>query len=93
MELRARVQLSLIPQVWYTISMNNQKTNDDVLGDDAPVEIVNIDDLEKEEPEDSTVSTSDYGDDVDDTTPAEAEETIEKADEIIGEDEKEHPGF
>lgn len=72
---------------------NNQKQSDDVLSDDAPVEIVGLDELEKEEPEDSTVSTSDYGDDVDDTTPAEAEETIEKADEIIAEDEKEHPGF
>ena len=72
---------------------NNQKTNDDVLSDDAPVEIIGLDELEKEEPEDSTVNTSDYGDDVDDTTPAEAEKTIEKADEIIGEDEKEHPGF
>ena len=71
----------------------NQKTNDDVLDDDASVEIVSLDELEKEEPEDSTVNTSDYGDDVDDTTPTEAEETIEKADEIIGEDEKEHPGF
>ncbi len=70
---------------------NNQKTNDDVLSDDASVEIIGLDELEKEEPEDSTVSTSDYGDDVDDTTPAEAEETIEKADEIISEDEKEHP--
>ncbi|OGN01739.1 MAG: hypothetical protein A3I26_01520 [Candidatus Yanofskybacteria bacterium RIFCSPLOWO2_02_FULL_43_10] len=68
--------------------MNNKKTNDD-----APVEIISLDELEKEEPEDSTVNTSDYGDDVDDTTPAEAEETIEKADEIIDEDEKEHPGF
>lgn len=68
--------------------INNNKTNDDV-----PVEIIGLDELEKEEPEDSTVSTSDYGDDVDDTTPAEAEETIEKADEIIDEDEKEHPGF
>ena len=65
----------------------NQKTND------AEPEIINIDDLEKEEPEDSTVNTSDYGDDVDDTTPTEAEETIEKADDIIAEDEKEHPGF
>ncbi len=65
---------------------NNQTTNDD-----APVEIIGLDELEKEEPEDSTVNTSDYGDDVDDTTPAEAEETIEKADEIISEDEKEHP--
>ena len=68
--------------------MNNQKINDDV-----PVEIVGLDELEKEEPEDATVNTSDYGDDVDDTTPAEAEETIEKANEIIDEDEKEHPGF
>ena len=68
--------------------MNNKKTNDD-----APVEIIGLDELEKEEPEDSTVNTSDYGDDVDDTTPTEAEETIEKADEIIGEDEKEHPEF
>ncbi len=67
---------------------NNKKPNDDV-----PVEIINIDDLEKEEPEDSTVNNSDYGDDIDDTTPTEAEETIEKADEIIDEDEKEHPGF
>jgi len=73
--------------------MDNNKTNDDVLGGDAPVEIVGLDELEKEEPEDSTVSTSDYGDDVDDTTPLEAEETIEKADEIIAEDDKEHPGF
>lgn len=70
--------------------MNNKKTNDD-----APVEIIGLDELEleKEEPEDSTVNTSDYGDDIDDTTPAEAEETIEKADEIVDEDEKEHPGF
>ncbi len=67
--------------------MNNNKTNDD-----AP-EIINIDDLEKEEPEDSTVNTSDYGDDVDDTTPKEAEDAIEKADEIVGEDEKEHPTY
>ena len=67
---------------------NNQKTNND-----APVEIINIDDLEKEEPEDSTVNTSDYGDDIDDTTPAEAEETIEKADDIVEEDEKEHPAY
>lgn len=73
--------------------MNNQKTNEDVLSEDAPVEIVGLDELEKEESEDSTVSTSDYGDDVDDTTPAEAEEMIEKADDIIAEDEKEHPGF
>ena len=87
--------------------MNNQKTSDDVLGEDSPVEIVGLDELEKEEPEDSTVSTSDYGDDVDDTTPAEAEETLEKAGDIIEEatleqsersgrrmtDEKEHPGF
>lgn len=71
----------------------NKKTSDDVLGDDSTVEIVDIDDLEKEEPEDSTVNTSDYGDDVDDTTPAEAEGTIEKADDIINEDEKEHPNF
>lgn len=69
----------------------NPKTNDDVLSDDAPVEIIGLDELEKEEPEDSTVNTSDYGDDIDDTTPTEAEETIEKADEIIAEDEKEHP--
>ena len=91
MELRARVQLSLIPQKHDIINfMNtNQKTNDD----NVPVEIIGLDELEKEEPEDSTVNTSDYGDDVDDTTPAEAEETIEKADEIIAEDEKEHPGF
>ncbi|GEM_PF-6961037 len=87
--------------------MTNKKTNDDVLSDDASVEVVGLDELEKEEPEDSTVNTSDYGDDVDDTTPTEAEETIEKADEIIKEatleqserssrrmtDEKEHPGF
>jgi len=73
--------------------MNNQKTDGDVLDDDSPVEIVGLDELEKEEPEDSTVSTSDYADDVDDTTPAEAEETIEKAGDIIAEDEKEHPGF
>ncbi|MBI2064157.1 MAG: hypothetical protein HYT66_00365 [Candidatus Yanofskybacteria bacterium] len=66
----------------------NKNTNDD-----ESVEIVGLDELEKEEPEDSTVNTSDYGDDVDDTTPAEAEETIEKADEIIDGDEKEHPGF
>ncbi len=72
---------------------NNQKTNNDVLDDNASVEIVGLDELEKEEPEDSTVNTSDYGDDVDDTTPAEAEETMENADEIIEEDEKEHPGF
>ena len=65
---------------------NNQKTNDDV-----PVEIIGLDELEKEEPEDSTVNTSDYGDDVDDTTPEEAEEMIDKAGGIIGEDEKEHP--
>ena len=71
----------------------NQKTSDDVLGDNAPVEIVGLDELEKEEPEDSTVNTSDYGDDVDDTTPTEAEETIEKADNIIAEDKKEHPDF
>lgn len=71
----------------------NNKTNGDVLDDDSPVEIVGLDELEKEEPEDSTVSTSDYGDDVDDTTPEEAEETMEKADDIIAEDEKEHPGF
>lgn len=49
----------------------NQKTNDD-----APVEIINIDELEKEEPEDSTVNTQDYGDDISDTTPQEAEELI-----------------
>ena len=67
----------------------NQKTNDD----NVPVEIIGLDELEKEEPEDSTVNTSDYGDDVDDTTPAEAEEAIEKADDIVEEDEKEHPGF
>lgn len=67
---------------------NNQKTNND-----EPVEIVGLDDLEKEEPEDSTVNTSDYGDDVDDTTPEEAEESIEKAGDIVEEDEKEHPGF
>ena len=73
--------------------MNNQKTNDDVLGEDSPVEIVGLDELEKEEPEDSTVNTSDYGDDVDDTTPAEVEEAIEKAHDIIEEDEKEHPVF
>lgn len=80
--------------MWYDAYMsNNQKTNDDVLGEDLPVEVVGLDELEKEEPEDSTVNTSDYGDDVDDTTPAEAEETIEKADDIITEDEKEHPGF
>ena len=71
----------------YYNSMNKK------INDDAPVEIIGLDELEKEEPEDSTVNTSDYGDDVDDTTPTEAEETIEKADEIIGEDEKEHPGF
>ena len=71
----------------------NQKTNDDVLDDDASVEIVSLDELEKEEPEDSTVNTSDYGDDVDDTTPAEVEEAIEKANDIIEEDEKEHPVF
>ena len=71
----------------------NQKTSDDVLDNDASVEIVGLDELEKEEPEDSTVSTSDYGDDIDDTTPAEAEETIEKADDIVKEDEKEHPGY
>ncbi len=71
----------------------NQKTNDDVLSDGAPVEIIGLDELEKEEPEDSTVSTSDYGDDVDDTTPKEAEDSIDKADDIIAEDEKEHPGF
>ena len=71
----------------------NQKTNDDVLDDDASVEIVSLDELEKEEPEDSTVNTSDYGDDVDDTTPAEVEEAIEKAHDIIEEDEKEHPVF
>lgn len=65
--------------------MDNNKTNGDVLDDDSPVEIVGLDELEKEEPEDSTVSTSDYGDDVDDTTPEEAEETMEKADDIIAE--------
>ena len=69
----------------------NTKTNDDVLSDDAPVEIIGLDELEKEEPEDSTVSTSDYGDDVDDTTPEEAEDAIEKAGDIVKEDEKEHP--
>ena len=58
--------------------MNNKKTNDD-----APVEIIGLDKLEKEEPGDSTVNTSDYGDDVDDTTPEEAEEMLEKANEII----------
>ena len=78
----------------YNTSMNtNQKTSEDVLDDNASVEIVGLDELEKEEPEDSTVSTSDYGDDVDDTTPDEAEETIEKAGDIINEDEKEHPGY
>ncbi len=68
----------------------NNKPNNDV-----PVEIISLDELEmeKEEPEDSTVNTSDYGDDIDDTTPAEAEETIEKAGDIIAEDDKEHPGF
>lgn len=71
----------------------NQKQSGDVLGDDAPVEIINIDDLEKEEPEDSTVNTSDYGDDIDDTTPTEAEETVEKAGDIVEEDEKEHPAY
>ena len=71
----------------------NNKTNDDVLDDNASVEIVSLDDLEKEEPEDSTVNTSDYGDDVDDTTPKEAEENIETADDIVKEDEKEHPGY
>ena len=71
---------------------NNQKTNDDVL-DDPSVEIVGIDELEKEEPEDSTVNTSDYGDDIDDTTPTEAEDAIENADEIIAEDEKERPTY
>ena len=71
----------------------NNKTNDDVLGGDAPVEIVGLEEVEKEEPEDSTISTSDYGDDIDDTTPAEAEETIEKADDIVSEDDKEHPDF
>ncbi len=60
---------------------------------DEQVEIVGLDELEKEEPDDSTVNTSDYGDDVDDTTPEEAEETIDKADEIIDEDEREHPGY
>lgn len=73
--------------------MINTKTNDDVLDEDSPVEIVGLDELEKEEPEDSTVNTLDYGDDVDDTTPAEAEKTIEKAEDIMAEDEKEHPGF
>ena len=63
------------------------------INDDAPVEIIGLDELEKEEPEDSTVNTSDYGDDVDDTTPAEVEEAIEKANDIIEEDEKEHPVF
>ncbi len=67
--------------------------NDDVLGGDAPVEIVSLDELEKEEPEDSTVNTSDYGDDIDDTTPKEAEDAIEKADEIVAEDEKAHPAY
>ncbi|OGM98055.1 MAG: hypothetical protein A2915_01365 [Candidatus Yanofskybacteria bacterium RIFCSPLOWO2_01_FULL_41_34] len=62
---------------------NNQKTSDDVLDDNASVEIVGLDKLEKEEPGDSTVNTSDYGDDVDDTTPEEAEEMLEKANEII----------
>ena len=71
----------------------NNKTNDDVLSEDSPVEIVGLDEIEKEEPENSTVNTSDYGDDIDDTTPLEAEETIDKASDIIGEDEKEHPGF
>jgi len=71
----------------------NNKTNDDVLSEDSPVEIVGLDEIEKEEPENSTVNTSDYGDDIDDTTPLEAEETIDKAGDIIGEDEKEHPGF
>ncbi len=66
--------------------MNNQKTNDEV-----PVEIVGLDELEKEGPGDSTVNTSDYGDDVDDTTPEEAEDAIEKAEDVIDEDEKEHP--
>jgi len=64
----------------------------DIKNDDTP-EIINIDDLEKEEPEDSTVNTSDYGDDVDDTTPLEAEETIDKAEDIVEEDEKEHPVY
>ncbi len=64
---------------------NNKKTND------GEPEIINIDDLEKEEPEDSTVSTSDYGDDVDDTTPEEAEEALDRAKGIVNEDEKEHP--
>lgn len=93
MEERKWVQFPLAPQSGIIYSMNNQKTNDDVLSDDAPVEIVGLDEVEKEEPEDSTVNTSDYGDDVDDTTPTEAEEAIETADEIIAEDEKEHPGF
>ena len=88
-----RDQFPLAPQDDILYFMNNNKTNEDVLSDDSPMEIINIDDLEKEEPEDSTVSTSDYGDDVDDTTPTEAEETIEKADDIVAEDEKEHPGY
>ena len=58
--------------------MNNQKASDN-----APVEIINIDDLEKEEPEDSTVNTQDYGDDISDTTPEEAEE-------LINEEEQKH---
>ena len=67
--------------VLYYVSINtNQKQNEE------PVEIIGLDEWEKEEPEDSTVNTSDYGDDVDDTTPAEAEETIEKAEGIVEEE-------
>lgn len=66
--------------------MKNQKTNDDL-----PVEIVGLDELEKEEPEDSTVNTLDYGDDVDDTTPEEAQGAIDSAKEIVEEESKEHP--
>ncbi len=61
----------------------NRNTNDN-----TPVEIIDIDELEKEEPEDSTVNTQDYGDDISDTTPQEAEE-------LINEEEKgkRHPEF
>jgi len=86
--MRGKMVWKHIKNVIFKVMDTNQKINDD-----APVEIINIDELEKEEPEDSTVNTSDYGDDIDDTTPAEAEETIEKADDIIGEDEKEHPAY
>ncbi len=59
--------------------------DDDIKTNDDGVEIVGLDELEKEEPEDSTISTSDYGDDVDDTTPLEAEEAMDKAGDIVEE--------